>query len=181
MRIRISATSTSPSSFACKELTRWKPTSSSTEADSKCNPQSCSAKQPNSLAKPWHKPLANSTYLYQIRAIRPSDNPTLAGIVRNTLAEFGANKPGTVYFDSTTDALYELFKQPGASYFVVEIDGKIAGGAGIYPTQGLPPDTCELVKMYLIPEARGLGLGRTLIEKSIELAKDLGYRKIYLE
>jgi len=119
--------------------------------------------------------------LYQIRAIRPSDNPTLAGIVRNTLAEFGANKPGTVYFDSTTDALYELFKQPGASYFVVEIDGKIAGGAGIYPTQGLPPDTCELVKMYLIPEARGLGLGRTLIEKSIELAKDLGYRKIYLE
>ena len=119
--------------------------------------------------------------MYQIRAIRPSDNPTLAGIVRNTLAEFGANKPGTVYFDSTTDALYELFKQPGASYFVVEIDGKIAGGAGIYPTQGLPPDTCELVKMYLIPEARGLGLGRTLIEKSIELAKDLGYRKIYLE
>lgn len=119
--------------------------------------------------------------MYQIRAIRPSDNPTLAGIVRNTLAEFGANKPGTVYFDSTTDALYELFQQPGASYFVAEIDGKIAGGAGIYPTKGLPPDTCELVKMYLIPEARGLGLGRTLIEKSIELAKELGYRKIYLE
>lgn len=119
--------------------------------------------------------------MYQIRAIRPSDNPALAGIVRNTLAEFGANKPGTVYFDSTTDALYELFQQPGASYFVAEIDGKIAGGAGIYPTKGLPPDTCELVKMYLIPEARGLGLGRTLIEKSIELAKELGYRKIYLE
>ena len=43
-----------------------------------------------------------------IRNIRPEDNPHLANIVRTTLAEFGANKPGTVYFDPTTDALYDF-------------------------------------------------------------------------
>lgn len=116
-----------------------------------------------------------------IRKIQPSDNPFLSKIVKNTLAEFGANHPGTVYYDPTTDALFELFQKQGATYFVAEQNGEIAGGGGIYPTDGLPPDTCELVKMYLLPQARGNGLGRTLIEKNIAFAKDYGYKKIYLE
>lgn len=32
-----------------------------------------------------------------IRKIQPSNNPHLALIIRNALAEFGANKPGTVF------------------------------------------------------------------------------------
>lgn len=90
-----------------------------------------------------------------IRTIQPEDNPALADVVRNTLAEFGANKPGTVYFDPTTDALYELFSRPRSTYFVALENGHIMGGAGIYPSDGLPQDTCELVKMYLVPSARG--------------------------
>ena len=101
-----------------------------------------------------------------IRTIQPADNPFLSRIVKDTLAEFGANKPGTVYYDPTTDTLFELFQTKGAAYFVAEVDGKIAGGGGIYPTDGLPAETCELVKMYLLPQARGTGLGRTLIEKA---------------
>ena len=116
-----------------------------------------------------------------IRKIQPSDNPFLSKIVKDTLAEFGANHPGTVYYDPTTDALFELFQKEGAVYYVAELDGKIVGGGGIYPTDGLPADTCELVKMYLLPMARGTGLGKSLIEKSIDFAKDYGYHKIYLE
>jgi len=116
-----------------------------------------------------------------IRPIQPSDNPDLALIVRNTLSEFGAANPGTVYFDSTTDSLFELFQVPKATYFVAEANGKILGGGGIYPTEGLPENTCELVKMYLLPEARGIGLGRTLIEKCMETAKEKGFQQVYLE
>jgi putative acetyltransferase len=116
-----------------------------------------------------------------IRAIQQADNPVLAKVVRDTLAEFGANHPGTVYYDPTTDALFELFQKEGAGYFVATIDDKIAGGGGIYPTDGLPPDTCELVKMYLVPEARGVGIGKTLIEKNLSFAKEKGYRFVYLE
>ena len=116
-----------------------------------------------------------------LRKIESSDNPILAKIVKDTLAEFGANHPNTVYFDPTTDTLFELFQVPRAVYNVAEIDGKMVGGGGIYPTEGLPADTCELVKMYLLPEARGIGLGKLLIEKCIEQARDLGYKKIYLE
>lgn len=117
----------------------------------------------------------------QIRNIEPSDNPQLAVIVRDTLTEFGANVPGTVYFDPSTDALFELFQTPHSAYFIAEINGKIVGGAGIYPTEGLPPATCELVKMYLLPEARGLGLGGMLIQRCLETALGEGFRHIYLE
>ena len=117
----------------------------------------------------------------KIRTIEPADNPFLASIIKNTLAEFGANHPNTVYYDATTDTLSDVFQQEGSVYFVALLDGKIIGGGGIYPTEGLDPDTCELVKMYLLPEARGKGLGRSLIEKCLQFAKETGYRKVYLE
>jgi len=116
-----------------------------------------------------------------IRKIELPDNKTLAGIIRATLTEFGANRPGTVFDDPRTDHLYEQFQQPGSIYFVAETEGKIVGGGGIFPTEGLPTDTCELVKMYLLPEARGTGLGRSIIEKCMAFAKEYGYRYIYLE
>ncbi len=116
-----------------------------------------------------------------IRDIQPADDPFLSTIIKSTLAEFGANKPGTVYFDKTTDALFKLFQKKGAAYFVAQTNGEIVGGAGIYPTEGLPADTCELVKMYLLGKARGTGLGRKLIEKSLAFAKIAGYKKVYLE
>jgi len=118
---------------------------------------------------------------FQLRPIQRSDNVALAKIVRSTLAEFGANHPGTVYFDPTTDALYELFQSTGAGYFVAIDNVRIIGGGGIYPTEGLPEKTCELVKMYLLPEARGMGMGRTIIEKCLQFAGDSGYMQVYLE
>ena len=116
-----------------------------------------------------------------VRTIVKEDNEQLAVIIRNTLAEFGANKPGTVFFDNTTDFLYDVFQKPKSIYYVAEQHNKILGGGGIYPTEGLPVDTCELVKMYLLPEARGRGLGKKLIEKCLQFAKKAGYKNVYLE
>lgn len=116
-----------------------------------------------------------------IRPIQPGDNTALARVIRRCLEEFGANKPGTVYFDPTTDALFELFQQPRSVYYVALKGEEVLGGGGIYPTEGLPKDTCELVKMYLLPKARGIGLGRKLIEKSLEFARNAGFKKVYLE
>lgn len=116
-----------------------------------------------------------------MREIKQSDNAALALIVRNSLKEFNAAKPGTVYYDDTTDRLYEVFKQPRSTYFVIELNNIIAGGGGIYPTDGLEEDTCELVKMYLSSSARGQGLGKTILQRCIDEAKAIGYKKMYLE
>ena len=117
----------------------------------------------------------------QIRPIEPGDNVELAKVIRGALTEFGANKPGTVYFDPTTDALYELFRTPGSYYFVATIDHKVVGGCGIFPTDNLPEGTCELVKLYVAKEARGTGLGKQLMEESMSWAKANGYTQVYLE
>ncbi len=123
----------------------------------------------------------NNNNIFHFRPIQQSDNAVLANLVRSVLAEFKANKPGTVYYDPSTDDLHKLFNIDGAAYWVVEKDNKILGGGGVYPTQNLPNGCCELVKLYLLPEGRGAGLGKQLIERCIETAKNLGYKQMYLE
>jgi putative acetyltransferase len=118
----------------------------------------------------------------QIRPIAQADNKAMATIIRTALTEFGANKPGTVFYDDTTDHLFELFQSaPLSAYYVAEKNGELIGGAGIFPTEGLPANTCELVKMYLHKSARGMGLGRFMIDQCILTAKEKGFTQIYLE
>lgn len=114
-------------------------------------------------------------------AYKRKDNKAIAKIIRSSLEEFGANRPGTVYYDESTDHLSDVFQQEGSCYLVAEADGEIVGGAGIYLTKGLPEGVCELVKMYLAPAARGFGLGRKLLQQCLDAAKANGYSKVYLE
>ncbi|HVZ96213.1 MAG TPA: GNAT family N-acetyltransferase [Chitinophagaceae bacterium] len=116
-----------------------------------------------------------------IRDITESDDLKMASIIRACLEEFGAAKPGTVYYDATTDCLHTLFQKERSRYFVITIDGEVVAGGGIYPTAGLPDDTCELVKMYVSKEARGKGLATRLLRSCIDEAKKNGYKKMYLE
>lgn len=116
-----------------------------------------------------------------IRDVKREDNVALAQLIRDTLTEFGANRPGTVFYDASTDALFELFQTPKSAYFVAELNGSIVGGAGIFPTEGLAASTCELVKMYLVPQARGLGIGKKLIQLCEKTAVSLGFENMYLE
>jgi len=116
-----------------------------------------------------------------IRPIEERDNANIASIIREVLTEFNAAKKGTVYYDPTTDDLFHLFKQKESAYFIAEVNGKVVGGCGVYPTAGLPQGCCELVKLYLLPEVRKAGLGKRLIEQSVAMAKAFGYTQMYLE
>jgi putative acetyltransferase len=116
-----------------------------------------------------------------LRHLKQGDNAEIAGLIRSVFREFGIARPGTVYFDPTTDDLFSLFSVKGSEYWIAEIGGRIAGGCGVYPTPGLPEGCAELVKLYLLAEYRGLGIGRQLMEKTFESARRLGFRQLYLE
>jgi len=115
------------------------------------------------------------------RNIEEKDNKELAALIRTVFREFRIDRPGTVYYDPTTDDLYKLFRAEGSVYWIADSDGTMAGGCGIYPTPGLPDGCAELVKFYLLAQWRGKGVGRTLMEKCFESAKQLGYKQLYLE
>lgn len=115
------------------------------------------------------------------RPIAPGDNAEIAQVIRTVMEEHKIDRPGSVYTDPTTDRLFELFEREGAAYWIIEDQGRIIGGCGIYPTKGLPQGCAELVKLYLLKEARGTGLGERIMRHSIEAAFKVGYSTIYLE
>jgi putative acetyltransferase len=118
---------------------------------------------------------------FSIRNIEQQDNPVLAQIIRSAFHDFNAPQAGTVYVDPTTDQLFELFRQPGSVCWVAETENGVAGCCGGFPTPELPTGYAELVKFYLLKTERGKGIGKALMEKCIDSARQLGYTKLYLE
>lgn len=118
---------------------------------------------------------------YSIRPIALADNVSVAEIIRAVMPEFGADGPGFAIHDAEVDAMAQAYAIPRAAYFVVERDGRIAGGGGVAALIGGDTDTCELRKMYFLPSLRGLGAGRELIARCLAQARAFGYRRCYLE
>ena len=115
------------------------------------------------------------------RRIEQKDNRTIAELIRTVFREFKIDIPGTVYTDPTTDDLYSLFQTPRSAYWIAEENGVLLGGCGIFPTRELPDGCAELVKFYVAAASRGKGVGNTLMQKSIDSARDFGYTQLYLE
>jgi len=73
------------------------------------------------------------------------------------------------------------YEKARSAYFVVEVEGKLLGGAGIAPLSGEDPSVCELQKMYFSSAARGLGLGKEMIDTCLDFAKANDFTMCYLE
>jgi carbonic anhydrase len=70
------------------------------------------------------------------------------------------------------------YAAPAGRLFFAEVDGRPAGCVGIRPfSEGI----CEMKRLYVEPELRGLGAGRELVLAAIRAAKAIGYRRILLD
>ena len=118
---------------------------------------------------------------YQIRLIEATDDPAIAAIIRQVMPEFGAVGAGYSINDPEVDFMSRSYAAPRCAYLVIEQSGRVVGGAGIAPLAGGAADTCELRKMYFLPEARGRGAGRAMLQRCLEVARAFGFRVCYLE
>jgi putative acetyltransferase len=116
-----------------------------------------------------------------IRPIVTGDDPRMAQLIRTVMPEFGAIGSGFAINDPEVDWMSRAYTAPRCAYFVVERDGAVLGGAGVAPLEGGDPGTCELRKMYFLPEARGLGAGAAMMARCLDAARALGFERCYLE
>lgn len=118
---------------------------------------------------------------WTIRPITDADAPAVAAVIRAVMPEFGASGPGFALHDPEVDFMPRAYAAARSTYFVLLHDGAVRGGAGVAPLAGAADDTCELRKMYLLPEARGIGAGHALMRRCLDAARGFGFRQCYLE
>ena len=116
-----------------------------------------------------------------IRPIETRDDAAIARIVRRNLEAYGLDRPGTAYFDPELDHLSSYYSAaPHRAYFIAELDGEVAGGAGASPVPGAT-GTAELQKLYVAPEAQRRGIATALTLAVEDFARRAGFSTLYLE
>lgn len=118
---------------------------------------------------------------YLIRPIAPDDDAAMASVIRTVMPEFGAVGSGFAISDPEVDWMSRAYSEPRCAYFVIERNGEVMGGGGVAPLTGGDPDVCELRKMYFLPEVRGLGAGAAMMTHCLAAAREIGFRRCYLE
>ena len=115
------------------------------------------------------------------RLIEQKDDAALSKVIKTSLEELDYAIDGTVYTDEATDRMSTCYQDEGSIYFIAEENGVLLGGSGIAPIPNQKENYCELQRMFLTAEARGKGIGKTLMEKCIAFAKEAGYSLVYIE
>lgn len=115
---------------------------------------------------------------HRLRPATAADGPALREFVFGVLAEHGL-APDPLGTDADLADVDASYRSSGGAFHVLEAaDDRIIGCVGIVPLDGT---TCELRKMYLAADARGLGLGRLLLDTALATARAAGFRRVVLE
>ncbi len=83
---------------------------------------------------------------------------------------------GDVFVFEDVQDIIDYWQAPAARVYVAEVDGKVLGTYVLKPNQKGRGAHVANAGYIVATAARGLGLGRTMGEHSIELARSLGYR-----
>lgn len=118
---------------------------------------------------------------FRIREIVSEDNGAVAHIIKEVMTSFQCVGEGYSINDPELSDMYAAYGDNRSRFYVVEEEGVILGCGGVAPLAGGDQNTCELKKMYFLSQLRGKGMGRILLELCLSTAKELGYKKCYLE
>lgn len=116
---------------------------------------------------------------FLIRDWRKSDRDSAAQVIRQVLEEYGLPwQPEEADKDVVEVETHYLNR--GGEFWVIETEGKLIGTAAYYPVEN-DSKGVEIRKMYLLPEARRLGLGKYLLESLEKAIAIKGFTTVYIE
>ena len=115
--------------------------------------------------------------------LSPAYDTVVAELVRSNLKSHQLDIAGTVYFDDNLYHLSEFYNaMPDKRIYYVLTDesDNVLGGVGLAEFAGIE-DCAELQKLYLNDSVKGRGLSYDLMNTVESVARDLGYKRMYLE
>ncbi len=116
---------------------------------------------------------------YLIRQWQFQDRSGTTAIISNILAEYGLDwEPDGADRDVLDIETYYFDR--GGDFWVVEDRGQLIGTGAYYPCNR-GEKAVEIRKMYLLPTARGQGLGRYLLAQLERVITKKGYTQIWVE
>ncbi len=116
-----------------------------------------------------------------ILPIRPEHNEAICRIIKQVGAEFGAAGDGFGPADAEVQCMSQHYHQSNRSLYLISLlENQVVGGCGIAPFNG-SQTICELRKLFLLPHARGQGIGETLVQQCLAYARDWHYENCYLD
>lgn len=85
--------------------------------------------------------------------------------------------PNDPRWSVTADAV----RRPLGAFLVAWTGGRPAGCGALRPLPGGREVDAEIKRMFTVPAVRGRGAGRALLASLEEIARELGYQRIFLE
>ena len=113
-----------------------------------------------------------------IRPATNSDSGRIKRLVFGILEEYGLKSDTSSTDKDLDDIEYYYTNNDGYFAVITNAENLIIASTGLFK---INKTTCELRKMYLSKRFRGKGLGRFLLEFSLDKAKELGYSQVVLE
>jgi len=113
-----------------------------------------------------------------IREATNRDRKRVVTLVSSVLAEFDLPFESDSKDADLEDIEANYLFSGGIFEIIEDREGNLLGAYGLFP---LDENICELRKMYFMPQIRGRGLGRLVLERAAGHARRLGFRSIMLE
>ncbi|MEA5572357.1 GNAT family N-acetyltransferase [Calothrix sp. UHCC 0171] len=116
---------------------------------------------------------------FLIRSWEPKDRQNAAEVIRSVLAEYGL---GWEADGADRDVLQveEFYLDTSGEFWVIEYQNQIVGTGAYYPIER-GQKAVEIRKMYFLPQIRGLGLGKYLLQLLEETIASRGFEQIWIE
>ena len=106
-----------------------------------------------------------------------SDIPGVVALFREYQESLGVDL-GFQGFEAELRALPGRYAPPSGRLLVARSGDGLSGCVAL---QSLGEHECEMKRLYVCPGIRGSGTGRRLVERVIEEARGIGYRRIRLD